>query len=215
MKTSGSKLKKMPPTRALFFAAMPCEKTAAHIRNKAIDGLQQDDMMAIGYRYLQSRKGKKITGTEVMAYSVVILLALRDLYSESRYAMLPQLAFYLANLLPNISNTLRYHEVETQCAAALTNRFGKQAFDKIKALSYDKSGLQALSLFMNKRGIDTSQHTIKEIEPIAIGCQGALLYFMPQLFALYWLFSNLKNLYTERKVQQREDEQPGLSPNCV
>lgn len=46
---------KTEPSRALFFSSMRCELKAANITKKTVKCLNDDDIRAASYRYLQNR----------------------------------------------------------------------------------------------------------------------------------------------------------------
>lgn len=45
-----STLSKKAPTKSLLIHSMPCEKKAAHIRNQAIEAMEKNEAMEVGYR---------------------------------------------------------------------------------------------------------------------------------------------------------------------
>lgn len=200
-------LEKMPPTKSLLIASMICEKTAAHIRSATVDSLQRKDFMEIGYRYLQNRKGRASTAYEVIAYSAVALLALRDFCRDPQYIMASAMVFYIANILPNISNSRRYREAEDCCAELLTKRFGMLAFGEIENMPYSRSGLESLTTFMSNKGIDTSRNTVKDIELIVSGFKGLLVYFIPPLGMFFLLINTvliMAEVFADFSPQQDE-----------
>lgn len=204
-------LEKLPPAKSLLLASMACEKKVAHIRSMTVDCLQKKDVMEIGHRYLQNKKGRLNTSYEIMGYSLVALIALINLCVNPEYIKLPSMFFYLANILPNTSNRERYEEAETHCAKALTDHFGQQEFSEIEKLQYDKKGLESLEAFMSRHNIISDAKNLKCIKHMPSGLSGLLVSFLPPEFGIVFiLVTMLRAIYeafSESTFSLKESDQ--------
>jgi|GEM_PF-6229088 len=171
-------LEKKPPAKSLLFFSMSCEQKAAHIRSETADGLQKQDFMEIGYRYLQNKKGRLSTSFEIQVYSVAAAYMIINFCMNPGYLILPSVMFYIINILPNIGNNRCYNEVEKHCAKSLTDRFGEPAFREMEKLRYDEEGLKSLAAFMSRNGIDASAKRFRHIESMPFGFPGLFIPFL-------------------------------------
>lgn len=145
--------KKDTPSKTLIFKSMPCEIKAAHIRNSTIDGMENNDIAEVAYRFLQSRRGENNTFYEACFWSLYTIM----LYSliQSNPACYIFLIPNIARIPPNISNTLSYHQTKNACEEWLAKRLSIEHVQEIKSLKYDQKGLNKLTHFLTQNQIKT------------------------------------------------------------
>ncbi|OGT35276.1 MAG: hypothetical protein A3F11_10115 [Gammaproteobacteria bacterium RIFCSPHIGHO2_12_FULL_37_14] len=69
-------LRRVEPTKSLLIKSMPCERQTAKIRNKAVDSMEQGDVVDVIHRYDQSWRGQRNTFGEIVLYSFLMLYLL-------------------------------------------------------------------------------------------------------------------------------------------
>lgn len=151
-------IKKLTPSKSLVIQPMPCEIKAAEIRNKAVDGIMNNNIGEITYRYLQSNQGKMKTATETVSYLALIAMLASHLFKDNdiNYAAAFFILFSIANILPNINNALRYSGTQELCKEWLCERLGKQKVEKIQKMQYTLTGMLDLTAFLKEEKIDAS-----------------------------------------------------------
>lgn len=191
------------PTRALGIS-MLCEKRAAHIATSANYAIQRNDAMEVGYRYFQCRSGSNTSLAEFALATFLTALTLKDIYQTGSYSMLPNAAFFIANIFPNFANHKRYSSIEKNCETWLKQRFTDQEFKQIEKFRYNKKGLDSFTLFLRNKGIDATEKKLADIEVI----QHALLsmtlaYFLPGVAILCIGYEILRILSDKLLFEQR------------
>lgn len=196
------------PSKSLIIESMSCEDMAAHIRNKTALAIQQDNAMEVGFRYLQSRSGRKTTTYEVFAAGIYALLVLGKLYDNPGYIRLISLFFYMANIPPNLGNRLRYQETETACKEWLKKKLGEQEFQQIRQLAYNNNGIESLTLFLRKKDIPANEKQLKHIEIIQNGLVAfAMAFFIPEMALMLVMIELMKMLL------KKMDLSPKINPH--
>jgi hypothetical protein len=128
----GVMLEAVVPTRALIVTAMPCERQTAGIRNKTVRYMGNNDIAGVTYKYLQNKAGKENTFFEVVVWTTVVFLIVKRA-SEDFYGFI-LVAGCVANILPNVCNTLRYRETENACKDWLRNKIGESRVQEIEKI---------------------------------------------------------------------------------
>lgn len=193
-------LNEVKPTKSLLFAAMECEEKAAHIQTQAvrilkdnIDTCKNNQAMEIGYRYLQSSRGKITTSMDAILAGFFAILTLMDCCKHPDILKIASVIFYSASVPPNISNTVRYQQTESACAQWLQKKFGEQEFKKIQKMPYNKQGLDSLTLFLNNKNIPATAKEHKDIEFIQNAFAAfTFSYFIPILSLLILMYEAIK-----------------------
>jgi hypothetical protein len=159
-------LKKVAPKRMLFFRPMDCERQNAYIRNCAVQGMEEDDVVEVVYRQMQSKKGRNVTFCEAATSFAFFSCFTVSLYLQNVTANKPlnitteshnentitdatlinMLLFVtafvaFANMLPNIGNTLRYKETQNGCRDWLTRRIGVKHTENLDRFPYNENGV--------------------------------------------------------------------------
>lgn len=110
----------VPPKRSLLFAPMPCEKSAAAIKESALDAIASGTTTVVEYRYIQSREGMRNARKSAIYQG---LLAPFTLVS-------------LAYLPPSIGNYLRFRRTKRLCEEYLERVMTPQQLQDLKQRSY-------------------------------------------------------------------------------
>ena len=192
-------LDKMKPTKALLIDSMSCEEKAAHVRNEAVDAIQNQNDMEVGYRYLQSRSGRISTSYEAKLAGVFAILGFVNLCKNPGFIPAFAMLTYIANIFPNLSNWSRYQETENACAEWLKNKFNEQEFKQIQNMSYNEKDLNSLTLFFKSKNIPAEKKKNKDIEIIQDSLMSlTLAFFVPEVTLAIFVFEIAKLL--ERKL---------------
>ena len=154
---------------------MGCERQTAKLRNRTVESMVENDIRSVTYRYLQSKSGEKTTRCEVIFYGIFSIFALcglchvystinntfKDNAQEDELKNLIFILFYpslvcitmFLNVLPNVCNTLGYRETKNSCEAWLTQKLGKEDFQKIEKLSYSRESFFKVNKLLDEKNI--------------------------------------------------------------
>lgn len=161
------------PTNSLSFVGfgpMECEEQTAAIINKTRNCMSKEDVGGVAYRFLQSRQAQNTTFQQAAAFSIAMLVALKELLSLDTtiednntkvvLSILFSMAtlFCLANILPNVCNTSRFKKNTNDCEEWLSNRINQNTLTEIKNVSYPRflnGSLSQLVKILNKANIDS------------------------------------------------------------
>jgi len=130
-------LNRVTPKNTLLVGVQPCEKRCAQIRNASVDAFEREDKADLAYRYLQNRQGKRNTTTEAIGW-----------------CLLPPFGFL--HTIPNVGNRARYKKTAHYIKDHLVAELGPIVFDEIKALRFNKAGIEKLIEILDRVGVNTS-----------------------------------------------------------
>ena len=143
-----------------------CQQQAAHIRNRTIHAIKQDDQAMASFRYLQSKTGYEVCRQEEKAYT---LLAFIEIIVGCIFS--PEAALYF--MIPTIPsaiiakrNGIRYSQTADIAESYLQKSLSLRSLEEIKQLHYDKQGLEKLEQILMTEGIkvDSLRSKINQYE---------------------------------------------------
>lgn len=148
---------KVEPTKALLVCPMPCEGLAADKRNEAVSYMEHDDVPGVAMAYLENRFMEKWADAEIFIPALIAVNSIYQFVVDRNPGAILGLLIAGAYMLPNIFNTIRYHETKNACEKWLASRISAENMDDIEKLYYNKRGLFALSDILQEEGISTEQ----------------------------------------------------------
>lgn len=163
------------PTKSLLITPMPCEETCAVIRNTTVNSMKVGNTANVAYRYIQNNAGATNTLFEAAFYGAIALININSLITKPDDVFAASasgigLLMNMANILPNISNTIRYRETRDACAEWLESRLSPEKIEKIKSLKYNQKGINTLVDLMRDEHVDLTfiENKAKKIdEPLS------------------------------------------------
>jgi len=157
------------PTKSLLID-LPCTSETTYIINSTVKSMEKEDIGGVACRYLQSKRGERNTFYEIIFWGIVMIvifasfLRSRDISPDEQSDAFnldsPNFIFLLlmaiANILPNISNTLRYAENKNACDKWLKEKLNNDTYDEIRRLPNKRDSLFTLNKILKEKNIDTT-----------------------------------------------------------
>lgn len=143
------------PTAVYTVASLPSEKTCAAVINQTVDGMKDDDIAQVAYRYLQSRAAANTSFYTGAAYFGGMLSSLCAAIFYDVRAVALAFVEALATQAP-AQNYFSYADTRDACEAWLKEKMSPAQFAKLHSLEFNQVGLDCLAALMDEMHVDTA-----------------------------------------------------------
>lgn len=131
-------IKKVTPTKVFLVKSCPCEEQAAHIRKASDEAIIKPDTSVVAYRFLQSRQAYFQTQFDAILWSITAPIG------------------FLTPFSPNLRNSRRHKKTMRKCGAYLDKELSKEAYEKLKGLTYYRGMPPKLTKILTDNNIELS-----------------------------------------------------------